>query len=140
MQECALVNHFRDSWPRQVYPYIGDKPARPPRQYDYAIGKQDRFIDVMGDHDDDLCGSRAQLQQLQAEFFPREGIKRAEGLVQEPDLRLLHHDTTEGHALRHPAGQLRRIRQSEALQLQQGQERSDRLITLLGRETRKFKR
>ena len=63
--------------------------------------------------DDGRAGALPQLEQLVVEALARQGIERAERLVEQQDLRVADERARDRHALAHAARQLVRIRLGE---------------------------
>ena len=79
---------------------------------DDAVAHQDRFLDVVGDHEDrfrrNLAG-RPELEQLAAKRLRAEHVERRERFVHAEQLGLDRHRAREPDLLSHAAGQLARI-------------------------------
>src|SRR6266478_3773282 len=61
--------------------HVEDLLHLPVAHHHDTIGEQYRLVEIMGDEEDRLAGSRVDLQQLCLQFLPRLGIERAERLV-----------------------------------------------------------
>ncbi len=88
--------------------------TRPRAEHDDTIGQEDCFSDVMGDEENGLAAFRPDAKQLQDHVLPGERIERAEGLVHEQQPRVEQQRARKRCALRHAAGQFRRVALLEA--------------------------
>src|SRR5260221_6478669 len=82
---------------------LGDARVRAGRHQHDAVGEQDRFVDVVGDHEHRLVGRGADLQQLVLDHAARQRVERTERLVEEQHLRLDGESTGDADALLHAA-------------------------------------
>jgi len=71
----------------------------------YAIGQQNRLVDVMRDHEYGLLRGLDDRQQFVLYGAPGQGIERTEGFIQQEHLRLDRKGACNTHALLHAAGQ-----------------------------------
>jgi len=76
----------------------------------------------MGDQHNRLASLVVDALQFQVHALARHGIERAEGLVHEDDLRIVHQRPADGGALLHAAGELPGILGLEILEPRHGQE------------------
>jgi hypothetical protein len=73
-----------------------------------AIGKKQCFLDAVCDHHgrDVATGIGAQQRQLLLQRVARQGIERAEWLVEKEEVRLNREGSGNGNTLSHAAGEL----------------------------------
>ena len=89
---------------------------RPRRHDDYAIGKRDGFLEIVGDEQHRLAVGLPQVQQEVAHDLPRLRVERPERLVHQQDFRIADQDLREPDALPLPAGQHMRIAVAETIE------------------------
>jgi len=98
---------------------IGADVAGISAEDDDAVGKQDGFLNIVGDQKDGLGGHgfvSPELQQFTAEVLCGEHVEGAEGLVHEEDFRFDDEGTGKADALLHSAGELFGVSGFEAVQ------------------------
>ena len=86
----------------------------------------------MGDEHHGLGGARQDLGNLALELLARDGVERAERLVQQQDLRVERERAGDADALLHAARQLMRIVVRKAVQADETHEARDALTGLGG--------
>ena len=96
-------------------------PSGPRRHHHDAIGQGDGLGHAVRDEDDGARALQPQLLKLRVERLAREGVERAERLVQQQHRRVADERPRQRRALRHAARQLARpkcggTRQADALQ------------------------
>lgn len=67
---------------------FGNASLRAVRHQQDAVGKQDRLVDIVRDHEDGLLRGRPDTDQLVLDGPARESIKSAERFIEEQKLRL----------------------------------------------------
>src|SRR6185369_9419521 len=82
---------------------FGDARVRSVRHQHDFVGKQDRFIDVVGDHEYRLVRRGANLQQFVLYYAARQRVERAEWLVEQQHFRLDREGACDTDALFHAA-------------------------------------
>src|SRR5437899_9239012 len=70
------------------------------------VGESDRLAQVVSDEDDRLARSIPQLEELILQEKSRLGVERAERLVHQDDLGVVHERADDVRALAHPPRQL----------------------------------
>ena len=88
---------------------LGDARARAVAHQQDAVGQQDRFVDIVGDHEHRLIRGRTNPHQLVLDHAAGERIERTEGLIEQQHLRLDREGARDADPLLHAAGQLRRL-------------------------------
>ena len=73
-----------------------------------AVGQADRFVEVVGDEDDGLLQLPLDAQEFLLHLAADQGVKRAEGFIQEPQVRLDGKAAGNADALLLPARKLAR--------------------------------
>ena len=72
----------------------------------HPIGQEQRLADIVGHQQDRGPGPGPQVEQLDIEPLPRQGVESREGFVEEQDRWLPGQCPGDRHALAHPARQL----------------------------------
>ena len=83
---------------------------------DHAVGELDGFVDIMGHEDDGLALGLPDAKQFAAHDEARDGVQRAERLVEEEHVRIDGQGARDFKPLLHAAGKLRRVSLFEPLQ------------------------
>jgi hypothetical protein len=91
---------------RQVDLALHHKTPGAPAHHVHRVGQEDAFAQVVRDQDDVELLHRVQVAQDAPQLFTREGVQRAEGLVQQQHLGLVHQGAADAGALLHAARQL----------------------------------
>ena len=78
---------------------VGVEGDRAVHQDDDSIGQEDRFVDVMGDEQHGGPMTCTESLEQRVHLDARERVQRAEGLVEQHQLRLAHERSGERHAL-----------------------------------------
>ena len=81
-----------------------------------ARGDGHGLLLVMGDDDEGGSGLLLDVHQLELGVLPQLGVERAEGLVEQQQLRRLGERPRQGHALALAAGDLMRLAPGEVLE------------------------
>src|SRR5882757_1769503 len=71
---------------REIHIDNPGKPARSRAHHKHAVGQEKRLLDVMGDEDGRLAGSRPEPQKFVVHRLPGELVQRPERLVEEHDV------------------------------------------------------
>ena len=79
------------------------------RQDDHPVGDEDGLGDRVRDQHDRRAGALPEAEQLRVEAFARQGVERAERLVQQQHLRLAHERAGDRRPLAHAARELARV-------------------------------
>ena len=83
--------------------------SRPRAHHQNAVGKEDRLVHVVGDEHDGLGRLRQNDGDLALKLLARDGIERAERLIEQQHVGVEGERAREADALLHAAGQLVRI-------------------------------
>ena len=92
------------------------------RHHEHPVGEEHRLAQVVGDEADGDLARRVQVADHAPQLFAREGVERAERLVEHQELRLMDQRAAERGALLHAARQFPRILFALAAQPDRGQE------------------
>src|SRR5687768_14736404 len=114
--ERLRVRHFQIARPRNRHLAAPHDPAGTARHHVHRVGEEYRLAQVVRDQHDRHLARGLQVSQREPELLAREGIERAEWLVEQQDLGLVNQRATDRGALLHPARQLPRMLFSEPLQ------------------------
>ncbi len=109
--QALLVHRQRDiiARIRLLQPPFGQQPAWRVANQQHAVGHRQRLVDIVRDQDGGGLVTRHQFAQQHLHLTTRNFIQRAERLVQHQHFGLARKGTGQRHALRHAAGQLRRV-------------------------------
>ena len=88
---------------------LGDARARAIAHQQDAVGQQDRFVDIVGDHEHGLIRGRADSHQLVLDHAASERIEGTEGLIEQQHLRFDRKGARDADPLLHAARQLGRF-------------------------------
>ena len=85
-----VMEHLKRAGAGQIdFEGVSDVP-RTGTHHQYAVGKQDRLVDAVGDHQHGAMTRLPDAQQLLPQKLPGHSVERAERLVQQQHLRLLN--------------------------------------------------
>ena len=100
--------HFEIARARDIDHALGQHAARPRRHHEDAVGEEHGLAQVVRhQHDGDLA-RRVQVADHAPQLLAREGIERAERLVEHQQFGLVDQRAAERGALLHAAGELPR--------------------------------
>ena len=105
---------------------LGDDRPRPRREHVDAVGQVDRLAHVVRDQQDGPAELRPDRLQPALHLGARERVERAERLVEQQHLALLHDGAQERCALPHAARELERVRALEAVEPEGREQRAGR--------------
>ena len=88
---------------------VAHRRRRAVGHHDDAVGEQQCFVDVMGDHQDGLLLLSAQTNHLVLQLHAGDQVEQAERLVEQQHLRLQGQGARDADALAHAGGKLVRI-------------------------------
>jgi hypothetical protein len=88
---------------------LGDLGARAVAHQQDAVGEQDGFVHVVGDHEHGLVRGLDDLQQLVLDGAAGQRVERAEGFVEQQHLGLDGEGAGDADALLHAAGEFGRL-------------------------------
>src|SRR5712691_7652141 len=111
-------------------------PRRPLRHDDDAIGELHRFFDVVRDEENRLLLRLPDAQQLATHLQSRDGVERAERLIEVENVWIHRQSARHLEPLLHPAGQLARIRLLESLQADELHVARDAIVLLAIAQTK----
>ena len=97
---------------------------------DDAVAHVDRLVDVVGDEQHRRAARFPEAQHLVLHAHAREGVERAERLVEQQHLRVIDQRAGERDALGHAAGEMVRVGVGEGFQADEAHELVD-LVALL---------
>src|SRR5439155_8062001 len=106
--ELSGVGELQLAWPRQVDVSLDDEAPRLLAHHVHRVGEEHAFAQVMRDQDDVEALLRLQIAQRAPQLLAREGVERAEGLVEQQHLWLVDESPADARALLHAARELPR--------------------------------
>ena len=104
--ELRRVGDLQVARARQVDLALDDEAPRALAHHVHRVGQEHAFAQVVRDQDDVELLRRLQVAHRAPQLFAGEGVQRAEGLVQQQHLRLVHQRAADAGALLHAARQL----------------------------------